>query len=116
VVLGSGRPLRQFIYSKDLAALVLWVLDNYDSAEALSLTVDEGAEVSIREVAEAIAEAMEFKGELKFDTSKADGQFKKTASNARLRRLVPDFKYTPFRQAMKETCEWFKTNYESIRK
>lgn len=37
-------------------------------------------------------------GDLKFDTSKADGVFKKTASNAKLRKYLPDFKFTPFDQ------------------
>jgi hypothetical protein len=36
-------------------------------------------------------------GEVKFDTSKADGQYKKTASNAKLRKYLPDFKFTPFK-------------------
>lgn len=34
---------------------------------------------------------------MKFDTSKADGQYKKTASNAKLRKYLPDFKFTPFK-------------------
>ncbi len=75
------------------------------------LTVGEEDEISIREVAHMITEAMEFKGEVKvhkyndtmslvifacvqFDTSKSDGQFKKTASNAKLRRYLPDFQFT----------------------
>jgi hypothetical protein len=36
-------------------------------------------------------------GEVKFDTSKADGQYKKTASNTKLRKYLPDFKFTPFK-------------------
>jgi hypothetical protein len=36
-------------------------------------------------------------GEVKFDTTKADGQYKKTASNAKLRKYLPDFKFTPFK-------------------
>merc|ERR1719336_439653 len=51
---GSGTPLRQFIYSHDLARLMIWTLWNYDSIEPLILSVDEAAEVSIRGVVEAI--------------------------------------------------------------
>ncbi|KFZ58873.1 GDP-L-fucose synthase, partial [Podiceps cristatus] len=51
-----------------------------------------------------------------FDTSKADGQFKKTASNAKLRRYLPGFQFTPFREAVKETCAWFSSNYAHARK
>lgn len=58
----------------------------------------EEDEVSIKEAAEAVVEAMDFKGEVKYDTTKSDGQFKKTASNAKLRKYRPDFKFTPFKQ------------------
>jgi GDP-L-fucose synthase len=50
-------------------------------------------QVSIEHVARLVASAMQLPpAQLKFDTSKADGQFKKTASNAKLQRLCPDFK------------------------
>lgn len=62
------------------------------------VVVGEEDEVSIKEAAEAVVEAMDFKGEVKYDTTKSDGQFKKTASNAKLRKYRPDFKFTPFKQ------------------
>lgn len=46
VIFGSGKPLRQFIFSDDLAKLMLWVLDHYDEAEPLILAPDEKDEVS----------------------------------------------------------------------
>merc|ERR1712048_946952 len=67
---GSGSPLRQFIYSKDLAWLTVWTLRNYDSVEPIILSVDEEAEVSIKTVAEAIAKAMDFQGKVVCDTTK----------------------------------------------
>ncbi|KAM4907070.1 GDP-L-fucose synthase isoform 1-T1 [Sylvia borin] len=115
-VWGTGKPRRQFIYSLDLARLFLWVLREYDEVEPIILSVGEEDEVSIREAAEAIAEAMEFGGELVFDTTKSDGQFKKTASNAKLRQYLPEFQFTPFRKAVKETCAWFNANYANARK
>jgi GDP-L-fucose synthase len=51
-----------------------------------------------------------------FDTSKADGQFKKTASNAKLRRYLPDYKFKPIAEGLRETAEWFEANYETCRK
>ena len=116
VVFGSGRPLRQFIFSLDLGRLFVWVLRNYDSVEPLILSVDESAEVSIAHLAESIAKAFEFKGKIKFDTSKADGQFKKTASNAKLRRLLPHFQFKNFDEAIKESVDWFVENHENARK
>ena len=84
VVWGSGTPLRQFIHSSDLAALTVWVLRAYDAVEPIILSVGEEEEVSIRDAALMVAEAMGFEGRIVFDDSKADGQFKKTASNAKL--------------------------------
>ncbi|KAM9235308.1 GDP-L-fucose synthase [Leptosomus discolor] len=115
-VWGTGKPRRQFIYSLDLARLFLWVLREYNEVEPIILSVGEEDEVSIKEAAEAIVEAMDFSGELVFDSTKADGQFKKTASNAKLRRYLPGFQFTPFRQAVKETCAWFSANYANARK
>ncbi|KAA0708197.1 GDP-L-fucose synthase [Triplophysa tibetana] len=115
-VWGSGRPLRQFIYSLDLARLFLWVLREYDEVEPIILSVGEEDEVSIKDTAEAVVEAFGFQNDVIYDTSKTDGQFKKTASNAKLRKYLPDFKFTPFKTAVKETCDWFEANYDIARK
>ena len=114
-VYGSGTPLRQFIYSRDLGRLMVWTLREYTETEPIILSVGEEDEVSIRQVAETVAKAMGV-AELQFDTSKSDGQFKKTANNAKLRRYLPDFQFTPFEQAVKESCDWFEENYDSARK
>lgn len=115
-VWGTGSPLRQFIYSLDLARLFLWVLREYSEVDPIILSVGEEDEVSIKEAAEMVIEGMDFQGEVIYDTSKADGQFKKTASNAKLRKYLPDFKFTPMKEAIKESCDWFIANYESARK
>merc|ERR1712117_2162 len=113
---GTGSPLRQFIYSLDLARLFVWVLREYEEVEPIILATDEEDEVSIKEVAEMILEAFDFKGEVKFLTDKADGQFKKTASNAKLRKYLPGFKFVPTRQAIKSTVDWYVENYDTARK
>ncbi|XP_033363928.1 probable GDP-L-fucose synthase [Bombus vosnesenskii] len=114
-ILGSGKPLRQFIYSLDLANLIIWVLREYNSVEPIILSVDESQEVTISQVAEAIAQAFNFKGKLVYDTSAADGQYKKTASNAKLRKYLPNFQFTPFNQAIKDTVDWYIKNYDRAR-
>ncbi len=117
VVYGSGTPLRQFIYSEDLARLTLWTVRNYDSIEPLILSVDEADEVSIADVARLIAEAFGLPPErIVFDSTKADGQFKKTASNAKLRSLLPEYQFKPLRQGIEETVKWFIEHYDEARK
>jgi len=116
VVWGSGKPLRQFIYSVDLGKLIIWVLDNYDALEPIILSVPEKDEVSIKQIAQMVANGMAFSGKLVMDATKADGQFKKTADNTKLMKLYPDFEFTPIQDAIQTTCAWFKQNYDTCRK
>jgi len=116
VIWGSGKPLRQFIYSLDLAKLFLLVLREYEDASPIILSVDEQDEVSIKDAALMIVKAMDFQNGVEYDMTKSDGQFKKTASNSKLRKLWPDFEFTPFAKAVKESCDWFVQNYDSARK
>jgi len=117
-VFGTGRPRRQFIYSLDLARLFVWALREYEDIEPLILSVGEEEEVSIADTVAGIVKAIEFKGEVIFNTTKADGQYKKTASNAKLRALLPPshFQFTPFDEAIRHSVHWFQTNYETARK
>ncbi|MFH4974619.1 hypothetical protein AB6A40_001328 [Gnathostoma spinigerum] len=114
-IFGSGKPLRQFIYSVDLARLFIWVLRNYEEVDPIILSVGEEDEKSITDAVNAIVKAFDFRGKIVQDTSKADGQYKKTASNAKLRRYLPDFKFTPFDVAIKESVDWFVENYDTAR-
>jgi len=116
VIWGSGTPLRQFIYSEDLGDLMVWTLRHYDSVDPIILSVPEAAEVTIKEAALAVVEGMGYTGKVTFDTSKSDGQLKKTACNDKLMSLNPDFKFTAFREGVAKTCKWFETNYDVARK
>ena len=113
---GTGAPLRQFIYSIDLARLTVWVLRNYQEIDPIILATDEQDEVSIKDVAMMILDAFDFKGEVKFLTDKADGQFKKTASNAKLRKYLPGFQFVPTKEAIRETVQWYCDNYQTARR
>ncbi|XP_067426378.1 GDP-L-fucose synthase-like [Thunnus thynnus] len=114
-VCGSGAPKRQFIFSLDLGRLIIWVLREYKEIDPIILSVGEDDEVSIKEAADMIAHALGFKGKIHYDTTLSDGQMKKTASNAKLRRYLPDFTFTPLREAIQMTCDWFVANYDIAR-
>ena len=113
-VWGSGKPLREFIYSKDVGALTEWVLENYDEEEPLIISNSE--EVSIKQVVELIVEYMEFRGNVIWQDDKPDGQFRKPSDNSKLLSYLPDFKFTPIETGLKETIEWFIKNYYNCRK
>ncbi|KAM7317753.1 hypothetical protein ACRRTK_022490 [Alexandromys fortis] len=84
--------------------------------ESIIFSVGKEDEVSIKAAAEAIVEAMDFCEEVTFDSTKSDGQSKKTASNSKLRDYLPDFCVIPFKRAVKKNCAWFTDNYEQTRK
>ena len=113
---GSGTPLRQFVYSRDLAELTVWVTREYNEADPIILSVDEDDEVTIKDVALAVAKAHNFEGKIEFDTSKSDGQYKKTACNMKLRKYRPDYKFTSMPDGIQKSVDWFVANYETCRK
>jgi GDP-L-fucose synthase len=115
VVLGTGKPLRQFIFSYDLAKLLIWQLREYNDVAPVILSPGEDEEVSIKAVADVIVRVVGFAGEYSFDTACADGQFRKPASNKKLLSLIGDFQFTPFDQAMEFTARWFVENYDTAR-
>lgn len=110
VIWGTGKPLRQFIFSEDLARLFVWAFFNYDEAGPLILAPDESQEVSIGEIAQYVADAFGFNKPLVFDSSYSDGQYKRTVTNKKLMGLNQSFKFTPLPQAIKESIEWFREN------
>jgi len=115
VVAGSGKALRQFIYSNDLAKLFVWQLREYDDIEPIILSVDENEEISIKVLADLIVKAVGFEGEYQFDTMRSDGQFRKPASNKKLLNLIESFEFTPFEQALESTVKWFVENYSTAK-
>lgn len=93
------------------------MLRSYDDVSPLILSVGDDEEVSIKSVADAIVKAVGFEGEYSFDTTRADGQFRKPASNAKLRGLIgTEFKFTPFEEALEGSTKWFVANYENARR
>eukprot|EP01133_Synstelium_polycarpum_P008150 gene8150-9570_t len=115
-IMGTGKPLRQFIYSLDLAKLFVWVMDSYEELDPIILSVGEEDEVSIADVVTMITESMNFQGKINYDTTKADGQYKKTAGNGKLKSLYPGLTFTPIKEAIKTSSQWFVDNYETARK
>lgn len=111
---GSGKPLREFIFSKDVAVLSEWVLHNYNENEPIILSTSK--EISIIEVVDIIVEIMNFKGKVVFDTSKPDGQFRKPSDNSKIKNHLPNFKFTDLFDGLKETIEFFEKNYNILRK
>ena len=82
---GSGTPLREFLHCDDLADALVFLLKNYSEYEHIN--VGSGVEVTIRELAETIAEAVGYLAELTFDSTKPDGTPRKLMDSSRLHAL-----------------------------
>ena len=113
-VWGSGKPLREFIYSEDVGKLSEWVLDNYEEQEPIIFSTSE--EISIRDVVDIIVDKFDFRGKVVWESDKPDGQFRKPSDNSKLKSYLPDFQFTPIEDGIEKTVEWLVNNYKEIRK
>ena len=108
-VKGSGKPLRQFIYSVDVANIILLLLEK-PFVQNVILSPKE--EVSISEVAEMIN--THFINEIHYLPEYSDGIYKKTADNSKLLSIV-NFEFTELKVGIKDTINWFIKNYPNVR-
>ena len=114
ILWGDGSPLREFTYSKDLAEILLFLLEHYDEPEPIN--VGNTQEYSIKEVAEMIAEIVGFDGKIVWDTSKPMGQHRKPSDNSKLIELGwKQENYTDLKKSLTETYKWVILKYPNLR-
>lgn len=114
IIWGSGSPLREFIFSEDVAKLTRILFDNY--TEGTPVIISSGKEISIKEVVNIIASQFNFRGKIIWDLDKPEGQFRKPSDNSVIRSIAPDFKFTSIGEGIYKSVKWFKENYPNIRK
>ncbi|HZW26112.1 MAG TPA: GDP-L-fucose synthase [Gallionella sp.] len=95
VVWGTGTPMREFLYSEDMADACIYLLEQME--EKLStlfnndnpplVNIGSGEDLTIRELAEMVAQVVGFKGRLVFDTSKPDGTMRKVMDISKIKEL-----------------------------
>jgi GDP-L-fucose synthase len=111
---GDGSPLREFTYSKDLAEILLFLLEHYD--EEGPINVGNTNEISIKAVAEMIAGILDFKGQIVWDITKPKGQLRKPSDNSRLLELGwREENYTNFKKALTNVCQHVILKYPHLR-
>ena len=107
---GTGKPQRDFIYSKDAARAFRLMMERSEGP----VNVASGTEVSIRQLVNLIAEVCAFKGAITWDDTKPDGQALRQYDTTRLRTL--DFKPAfDLRQGVDETFQWFDRHHGATR-
>jgi GDP-L-fucose synthase len=113
-VWGDGSPLREFIFSRDVAELCDLLLEKYDGTDPVIISTSE--EIHIRELVEIIGKLMNFKGNIEWLPNKPNGQYRKPSDNSKLLSIIGDYKFTPLEEGLTETIEFFVRNYERVRK
>jgi GDP-L-fucose synthase len=108
VLWGDGSPTREFLYVDDCAEGVVLAALRYDGAEPVNLGT--GEEISIRELAEVIAGATGFEGEIVWDTSKPNGQPRRKLDTSRAEQLFGFQAQTPFREGIARTVAWYRAH------
>jgi GDP-L-fucose synthase len=109
---GSGTPRREFLHVDDLADACLHLLDHYD--DGIQVNVGTGQDATILEIAGFVAEAVGYRGETVWDTSKPDGTPRKLLDVARLHDLGWTAR-TPLREGIASTVEWFRGHVDHLR-
>lgn len=113
-VWGSGAPLREFIFAKDVARICERLMDFYDGTKPVIISPSQ--EVSIKEVVTIICDIIGFKKNIIFDINKTDGQFRKPSDNTYLKSVIGEYEFVPLRDGLQETINYFLNNYNNIRK
>ena len=113
IVWGTGQPLREFIYSADVAKLALWMLENYFSENPLILS--SGIETSISELTRLVANSLDYRGQTIFDDTKPEGQLRKPSDTTPLNQAYPSFEFMKVEEGIRLTVEWFLNNYPKVR-
>jgi GDP-L-fucose synthase len=106
-VWGTGSASREFLYVDDAAEGIVLAAERYDGAEPVNLGV--GAEITIRELVELIAEATAFTGEIRWDPTKPDGQPRRALDTSRGREQFGFTANTSFSKGLRETIQWYRS-------
>ena len=103
---GTGQPRRDFVHAGDVAGLLSWFLDCYDTSEPINISTGQGT--SIRELAEMIRTIVGYEGKITWDTAKTDGQMERIFDVGRLHRLGLKCA-TDLETGLRRTVEWFRS-------
>ena len=115
---GSGKPLREFLWSEEMADASVFVLEHVDFKDTYQegekeirnchINVGTGKEISIKQLSEVISSVMNYKGKIKFDTSKPDGTMRKLTDPSKLHALGWHHKIE-VEDGVTYLFEWYKT-------
>jgi GDP-L-fucose synthase len=106
VLWGDGSPTREFLYVDDCVEALVLAADRYDAPEPVNLGA--GKEISIRDLAELVASVTGFEGRITWDTSKPNGQPRRSVDATRARELLGFEAKTRLREGLERTVAWYR--------
>lgn len=109
VVWGSGTPLREFLYSEDMADACIYLMENYEGNDFFN--IGTGKEITIKGLAELIKEVVGYEGEIVWDTTKPDGTPRKLLDVSRLEKAGWKYKME-LKDGIREAYKWFIENVD----
>ncbi len=109
---GTGSPLREFLYSDDMADACVYLLEHYDGLQHVN--IGTGKEVTIKQLAETVQKTVGYEGEIVWNTAMPDGTPRKLTNVDKLHSLGWTHK-VELEEGVKLAYEWFKENIDSAR-
>jgi GDP-L-fucose synthase len=103
---GTGKASREFIYAADAAEGILLAAERYNGPEPVN--IGAGFEITIKDLVEKIAKLTGFKGQIRWDSSKPDGQPRRCLDVSRAKKLFAFEAKMPFDEGLKRTIDWFR--------
>jgi GDP-L-fucose synthase len=105
---GDGTPTREFLYVEDAARGIADAGERYDGRDPVN--IGSGEEISIRDLAELVAELTGFDGEIEWDATKPNGQPRRQLDVSRAREQFGFEATTPLREGLARTIAWYRTH------
>lgn len=96
-LLGTGKPLRQFMYAKDFAEVIKYTIDNnitesFNVAPDYNYSIDEMARIAIEGINPIL--------EIEYSNPELDGQYRKDVSNDRMKSIMPEFQFSELKETL----------------
>jgi GDP-L-fucose synthase len=111
IVWGDGSPTREFLYVDDAAEGILLATERYNDSQPVNL--GSGMEISINDLAELIARLTGFTGKLDWDTTKPNGQPRRSLDTSKAEQFFGFRAQMPFEEGLKRTIEWYHQTMKS---
>ena len=109
---GTGSPLREFLYSDDMADACVYLLENYSGLEHVN--IGTGKEVTIKQLAELVKDTVGYEGEIVWNSDMPDGTPRKLCDVTKLHEVGWTHK-VELEEGVKLAYEWFKENVDNAR-